>query len=281
MNYEKPLEKYFVGELVFTRSWQDNDHKEKNKITLNGAIYLPSRRELPNFIDYDKCKYDRVFTIFFESHGEYYCLHNKKWYSINQYQNYCQNLVPLKSLLPVIGYKWPTTLSPKKALHLFNIFFKQGLFLKQDQLYDRQKRLRKDRLYVGDLYLWEGYRKLKINQISYQHQNLARRLLLEKNASLISLNTFDTIDEEGLEQERHDYGLYETLFLEYDGKGMYNLHNFDFYDNEDMIMTEGRSACDNLMSLEEVLKNNGMVCKKEELSIHQALRLYRKLENKK
>ena len=231
-----PIENYYVGRLNIGHKFGNlllppkltqDDHKQidlRNNILVEGAINLKPIcfDDLTNWDE--RVRYDSVFTIFIRNDNDTFtCLHNGKTYT-NFGLNYCSDLVPLSSCLPVVSSRiTEKKLSPHAAKGIFNILFKS----EKKNLYKKDDFHKLDDYYFGHLELYTGTRK--------RDANIAQRLMLSSKGMLYTGGCSKRI---GDGQDEANYSFYRVIVLLTGGYKMYNVNDNRIYDAE-LVRNEG------------------------------------------
>ena len=296
------VDNYYVGQLDLfepcsfflkkeTLSLEDKKIiKFNNKTIDNGAIDLKKDA----YFSYDEANrnfmYRELLTIFYENNSEYICLHNGTKYKFNTINCY-KNLVPLKNLLPKIDYIPDDNLSIKQALNLFEIFFGNKKDYGTENLYNNIKHKTND-FFFANLTLCSGY---EINKKGYESLNIPEiNMLFRSSAKLGSL--FGCCEKSqgtyGITKNNYDYLMFTCLFLETNGN-LLNLNNNQIYNkkndknsekndensekNDEILKNKAQSYCEILTSLDKYIVVNKLNILKEEITVPEALKIFRKI----
>jgi len=286
------IEQLYVGELylsynlIIGHKLNELNPKEKetiNQIILNGAIDF-QKDLFKKYTDWKNQKqYHGVLTLFYKEKEEFICLHNGKNYTTNGI-DFCEHLIPLPQLLPKISYNMPNTLSLKESLYLFNTLFHPKYNHKLINIHNKDLYNTND-FYIGNLSLHDGFRSNDFYQ-RYIYYNLVESYLAYNNGATIS--HFFGIEDQKFDEEKnrpiglHDYKVLKCIFLKLNETKMYNLNNFQIYQNgtfesstpDSDIITE--NYYDNLKPLKEVMEKKHIKLK-DSTTIPKVLKLSRNI----
>ena len=295
------MEKYciddvYVGELYFSypirnkkvpSSLHEYSKKGKEKyqsVVKRGAIDLQGFLG-DKYIDIKNDRYYDVFlTVFFEcSNHVYLCLHDKREY-VHKGVDFCNHLVPIRTFLPQMGCQLPEKLTSLQAEILFDKLFKKSYSFDYDNtLYDMR------RFYIGNLNLYVGREDMMIGDDYYKRyffDNVGQSYLTYlSDAKLIGGFQLEKVDNHLL--KKYYYEIYNCLFLRLRNGILYNLNNYQIY--QDGVFSkanyhnvgEEKSFFDELSPLKKELDDYQVSCQKKFISIPNALKLQKRLVHKK
>lgn len=282
------IENFYVGELYL--SYENNGIWNKSmeqKYVYNEISYLKSS----GAIDFEDGIFkkiisnnDRIFkgvlTIFYKKNdNEYTCILNGNTYTLNG-NNFCKNLVPISSLLPKVSYNTQKELTISQALKLFKYLFTTNY---SKTAYNNDK-YNINEFYIGNLNLVESLRKKDAYSNIKKYYNLPeQKILYKSDAKIVSYSGSykkDTLTND--EPDFYDYVTMECVFKTLENNSMYNIHNFQIYENgiskkEHMLtVDDGVSYYDYMMPFSQYLDENKIIYKEKEISIPKVLKIYRK-----
>lgn len=234
-----------------------------------------------------------MLTIFYKDHDDYICLHNTKKYTSDGF-DYCENLVPLRDLMPKIGCNVPTDLSIRDSLCLFEHLFNRKKFNKGERMQDKTLYNIKD-FYMGNLNLYNGFSPNEYSQkyhyshnpVKYHYHNLPQKYVLY-NSGAQSSCLFGFKDKErdkyGDSIGSHDYATFRCLFLKLPDKSLYNINDFQIYDNGYLgkgcfsNIEVGKSYYDEMVSFPEVMEENNIKYGNDTITIQKVLKLSKNIK---
>ena len=277
------INNFYVGKLTFLSRFGNlavpsqyqeerlNKRYELLETIKNGAIDLRNLFYRGEYIDYNtRCYYDSMYTIFYKEDNEYYCLHNGKIYSNkrNDRYDFCENLVPFKEILPKYSYNIPSKLSLREAGYLFNIIYSK-----------KNMPFTKEPFNLNDFY----YGTLDLCS-SITEENTREKLCnLEKYLRLCKLGLFthsrycllrEKNDQMGMRV--YDYSIFKSIFYKVGESKFYNIHDFNTYD-KDVTLKYPMAKIGIQNSLKEILKENDINYKKEDITMPKVLKLTKKI----
>ena len=255
------IDNFFVGELYLYKSFGNfiNGIKPEEEIkiienfTSTRAINF-QQDLISRYIDWDNLReYNGFLTIFYKQGDNYICLHNGKSYKLNG-KYIIDNLVSLKELLPKIDTLQINNINFVQALNIFDLLFQKEA--DETRLY-LNRNIDTSKFYVGDISIKERT-AIETSERRIEYLNLTQHIMLNRKGlelySYVNLNYINTV--------------YRCLFL-LDGVDLYNINDNQFYNpNEDNF--------DNLISLEDYLKEFEKKETPKTLSIPKALRLFKR-----
>ena len=255
------------------------DENEKNKYDLknltisNGAI-----RTNTNFYsnwNNDLRFYEGLLTIFYRHKHRYISLHNGKQYYLLG-EDYCKNLVPLRSVLPKVSYEVPKYISAKQGVKLFDRLFNKDSSYSLGSLYNKDLHNLAD-FYIGNLAFC--HKVLSHDTGVSKNIHIEQRYLLQRSdAGLVYITSKESQDKE------YDYLHYNCLFLKQRNGWLYNTHNFELYttgilEQKHVYDCEvGNDYFDWMTSLKEIIEEKNISYKSNQITIPKALKLYRKIK---
>lgn len=222
LNKKYDIEEFYIGELYlythfsnFTFATYDPKNKDKiNIFSKSGAINFQEDME-SRYIDYETGReYTGFLTIFYRQGNKYICLHDGMPYEIKG-NNFIENLIPLKELLPKINTQLLSKISIHKALELFTILFKNNK--REIQLYDANQYPVSD-FCVGDIVLKESFHQESKPESRCQYFNLPYHIMLNNEG--LTIHSFN--------ESNYINRVYRCLFLR-QGVDLYNINNHQFY----------------------------------------------------
>jgi hypothetical protein len=276
---------FYVGELYIAAKednllagkgslYDEEANRKKRILKSNRAIDFTSSDVLSYRIDLDnKLVYTGYLCLFYKFHNQYLCLEDFNLYS-EVGKDFYKNLVPLSSLLPKVDYEFPSNLSIKEGLKLFNILFKSPESLYKSSLHNKTD------FYVGNL--------CKCNQIATSRYNkekinLPQEYLLQRsNAVRITCPRLNY--DYGYNEPIYDYSTYSCLFLKHP-LGVLNLNNHQVYERGIMRIShlkieKGKDHYEWMEPLGTFLEESKVRDSHQQLTIPKALKLVKKAYNK-
>ena len=238
---------------------------EKSDAIMNGAINLKPVFMSNENINYEiNYYYNSVFTIFYKTKVGYYCLHNGNKYlncQVNQ-NDFCDNLVPLKQMLPKIAFDIPNELSFKEALNLFNLIYKKNKYFYKTESFDINN------FYVGNVHLCTFVE----NNSNKVFCNLEKYLRLCK----LGLNTHSgyskTQEISSLELEC-DFSIFQSVFYKLNDKEYYNINDYSIYQLDNDLDFKYSIEIKDLFK--EWLKEKNKNYDKDKINISKVLKIMR------
>lgn len=249
----------------------------QNTTTMNGAIDINNHFLLSK---YNGLRwYKGYLTIFYKiNNNNYICLHNRNIYGLTG-EDFCENLFRLDRLLPKISYNCPKEISNKDVLRMFEQLFDKNNGYKTEKFYTSEL-YKLDKFYVGSLAFCKQSTSLEFEIGERRTKNIdtPQYYLLNKSDAHLSCITGCSDEINNIE---YDYSHFNTLFLKQE-KGLYNLHNFQFYNSGTLerkhyyLHKPDESYYEWMLPLKEVLEDNNVKYNSDDITIPKALKLYRK-----
>lgn len=255
------IDDFYIGELYLYTSFGNfingiNPQEEIKKIdnfALTGAINF-QQDLISRYVDWENLReYIGFLTIFYKQDDNYICLHDGNSYKLNG-KYIIDNLIPLRELLPKIDTPQIEYINFVQALNIYNLLFQKES--DETRLYLNHC-INSSKFYVGDISLKERT-PVESNESRIEYLNLPQHIMLNRRGlelySYANSNYINTV--------------YRCLFL-LDGADLYNINDNQFYNpNEDKF--------DNLITLEDYLREFEKKETPQTLSISKALRLFKK-----
>ena len=272
------INRFYIGELNIGFGINSLIGKERhtreqiNKLNLYGEIILNGALDITRcnyqLIDYlEKREYKKVLSLFYHlDDGKYFCLHNKKIYGRNT-ADYCDNLIALKNALPKLGFYIGNEITFNYALCLFNKLVNHKLHYNNtkydlNKFYNGRIELAVDRI---------GYKNYYPYDKEYQPRNILESLLLENN--FIS-GSYVEIDKD--DNYEYHIDIYKSVFYLFGDGGLYSLNTNKVY--RDSEKNCGDHKIHILNSLKDEFLKQGILYKKDNISIPKVLKLQNKMK---
>lgn len=187
--------------------------------------------------------------------------------------------MPISSLLPKISYNLQKELTISQVLKLFKYLFKTNY----SKIAYNADKYNINEFYVGNLNLVESLRKNGSHNDIKTYFNLPeQKILYKSDAKIISYSGSykkDTLTSD--DPDFYDYVTMECVFKTLENNSMYNIHNFQIYENgilekrHMLTVDDGMSYYDYMIPFNQYLEENEILYKEKEISIPKVLTLYR------
>ena len=272
------IEKFYIGELyleypieVYFNQKKITEEDAKREIKKNEAINSGAIQIKNNMIvrkkEYNIGKnYDLILTVFYKDKDEYLCIHNGEIYKLDGI-DFCDNLVSFKNYLPKYSFNISKKLTLEEVLYLFNLLFTKRTRNKLTCVYNDSDKYDIDDFFVGNINLYCGFTRSRIKT----YANLQEKYLLSRNGARLLEKIQETKTD--IVTETYDYEIYKSLLMK-TKEGMYNIYNFQIY-NENINKNKlGESYLNSIIPLKDVININESKTRK--LSIPQVIRINKK-----
>lgn len=282
---KKDINNFYVGELYLSKHFGNllsgeitkEEKIERNRIQeLKGTKAINVQQNSFNrFIDWNnRREYNAFLTLFYKKDEKHYiCLHNGREYTNHQNEFY-ENLIPLKELLPKKSYKSLNQITIRESLVLFDELFNKT---KMKKIMCNEENYPMQDFYVGNLNFCAEYDFDNPSERS-KYVHLPQYIRLSKLNEVKTGSGFSIYENDGM----YNYSVFRCLFLKNKNNSVYNLHDFQNY-NEGTFepkkfenINNGQSYYDYMIPFEEYLDKKEVNISCDEISIPKALTLYKR-----
>ena len=276
------IKNFYVGKLTFLDRIENlfflsqyrkrglNKKHELLNIIQNGAIDLRNLFNKKEYTNYNiRYYYDSVYTIFYKGDNGYYCLHNGGIYHDKQIDRYdfCENLVPLKNILPKYAYNIPDQISFKEACYLFSIIYNKSNI-----------KYTKEEFNIYNFYC--GI--LDLCSVITEDEKRKKLCNLERYIRLCKLG-LSTHSSYGYKEEpdenkncKYDYSVFKSVFYKVAENKFYNIYDFTTYD-EDVIDKYPSYKIEIGKSFKDKLQEKNIDYKNKNITMSKVLKLTKKI----